>query len=313
MSGQWPPEWDDPDDNPPGKAEQQDTETEARLSEVAAYLASVPAPAMPAGVEARISAALAVETAARAGIAPANGDTDRGDTAQADGTAQWDAAVGVRVLRPVPARARFRRREASGRSGRRDGRRPLGRFVGVPFVVCLLLAGFGFLVSHAGGPSSSSSANSVAGLPAAGSAASSAAPASSAAASAPMAVPSAVVPAAGFMVTQSGTRYQQATLAQQARARVLAAKASELGPTFAPSASSAASAGYGAARSYAPGTVLRACVLKVTGGVFPELVDRATYQGTPVYVIASSNRVWVVGLGCTVARPQVIVSVPLAG
>jgi hypothetical protein len=62
-----------------------------------------------------------------------------------------------------------------------------------------------------------------------------------------------------------------------------------------------------------PTARLRACVLKVTGGVLPEVVDRATYQGTPAYVIASSSRVWVVGLGCTAARPQVIVSVPLAG
>jgi hypothetical protein len=65
--------------------------------------------------------------------------------------------------------------------------------------------------------------------------------------------------------------------------------------------------------SSAPTAQLRACVLKVTGGVLPALVDRATYQGTPAYVIASSRRVWVVGLGCTAARPQVIASVPLAG
>jgi hypothetical protein len=94
---------------------------------------------------------------------------------------------------------------------------------------------------------------------------------------------------------------------------VLAAKARESGPASAPSASSASSASFSLTQTPAPTAQLRGCVLTVTGGALPELVDRATYQGTPVYVIASSSRVWVVGLGCTAARAQVIVSVPLAG
>ena len=58
---------------------------------------------------------------------------------------------------------------------------------------------------------------------------------------------------------------------------------------------------------------LRGCVLHLTGGVAPRLVDRATYQGEPAYVIASSTRVWVVGLGCTAAKTELVVSVALAG
>jgi hypothetical protein len=59
---------------------------------------------------------------------------------------------------------------------------------------------------------------------------------------------------------------------------------------------------------------LRGCVLHFTNGAAPKLVDQATYnQGTPVYVIASATRVWVVGLGCTAADPELIASVPLAG
>ena len=65
MSGQWPPEWEDPDDGFPEETDQTDTEADARLSELAAYLASVPAPALPAAVEARLSAALAAESATR--------------------------------------------------------------------------------------------------------------------------------------------------------------------------------------------------------------------------------------------------------
>ncbi len=54
-------------------------------------------------------------------------------------------------------------------------------------------------------------------------------------------------------------------------------------------------------------------MLHLTGGVAPRLVDRATYQGEPAYVIASSTRVWVVGLGCTAAKTELVVSVALAG
>src|ERR1700691_1500024 len=120
MSGQWPPEWDDPDDNVPGEADQHDAEADAALSEVAAYLASVPAPVMPGSVEARISAALAVEAATRSGVA-----------AKADGTAQADGAGGARVLGPAPARARVRRRRLS------EVQRQF--LMVAPLVVCLLV------------------------------------------------------------------------------------------------------------------------------------------------------------------------------
>jgi hypothetical protein len=138
--------------------------------------------------------------------------------------------------------------------------------------------------------------------------------------------PAAAGTSAGFVVSTTGTSYQQATLAQQAQAQLLAAQNPEQVPSAAPTASSAASAAptatasssalssaSGAPRTVTPSPQLRACVLKVTGGVLPELVDRATYQGAPAYVIATASRVWVVGLGCTAARPQVITSVPLAG
>jgi hypothetical protein len=62
-----------------------------------------------------------------------------------------------------------------------------------------------------------------------------------------------------------------------------------------------------------PTAALRGCVLHLTGDVPPRLVDRATYQGEPAYVIASSTRVWVVGLGCTATKTELIVSVALAG
>ena len=340
MSGQWPPEWDDPDENLPGEADQLGTEAEAGLSEVAAYLASVPAPVMPGSVEARISAALAVESAARAGLAaPASGDANKDGIAQPDGSLKPVGAAGARVLGPAPARARVRRDRQERRRERdvrkifeprreRDVRTVLGKFVIGPLAVCLLVVVIALGLSHAGSSSSSSSPSSASGvvpaaggtfgaaasgLGTAGSVAKAPVPASSAAASASSSALSSVV---GFVVTESGTGYQLATLAKQAQAQVLAIEARESGPTAVPSASapsSSAPASSSAAPSYAPTAQLRACVLKVTGGVLPKLVDRATYQGTRVYVIASSSRVWVVGLGCTATRPQVIASVPLAG
>lgn len=56
---------------------------------------------------------------------------------------------------------------------------------------------------------------------------------------------------------------------------------------------------------------LSACVLHLTGQMRPRLVDRATYQGKPAYVIAVTNRAWVVGTGCTASNPELIASVGL--
>ena len=355
MSGQWPPGWEDPDDIP-GEADQQDTEAEIGLSEVAAYLASVPVPVMPGSVEARISAALSVEVTARAGIAaPASGGAqgDRiarpDEPVQSGGSLKPEGAADARVLGPAPAQARVRRRDRQERRRERETRKifaprrgrdvrtVLGKFVIGPLAVCLLIAVIALGLSHSG--SSSSSAPSLGLAPQAAGTASSAAAASgalsnisaaakpttaasasSAAASASSAAGSAFSSATGFAVIQTGTRYQKATLAEQAQAQLHAAQSRASGPTSVPSASSSstrsatsAPVSSAAPTSSAPTAQLRACVLKVTGGVLPQLVDRATYQGTPAYVIASSNRVWVVGLGCTAARPQVIVSVPLAG
>ena len=52
---------------------------------------------------------------------------------------------------------------------------------------------------------------------------------------------------------------------------------------------------------------------KLTGGAAPSLVDRASYDGIPAYIIAVPTRVWVVRLGCTAADTQLIATVPLEG
>jgi hypothetical protein len=170
--------------------------------------------------------------------------------------------------------------------------------------VCLFLAGLGFTLSRGGGPATS---NSVA----AGSAAVPSA-ASSAAGAAPE--PAAGNRSTSFSVTASGTKYQQAILAEQVRANLAANKGQSFGAGV-PAAGATVPAASASAASTAvvPSSALRGCVLQLTNGKAPRLVDWATYQGEPAYVIASSSRVWVVGLGCTADKTELITSVPLAG
>ncbi len=163
-------------------------------------------------------------------------------------------------------------------------------------VVCLLLAGFGFFLSRGAQQTSSSG--------------SAAAPAAAAPA------PSASSAESNFVVAESGTRYQPASLAAQVRARLAASGGARSGSVNVPgprSSSAAAPSGISSALGSAPSAGLRGCVLRLTGGALPRLVDRATYQGEAAYIIASSSRVWVAGLGCTAADTEVIASVPLAG
>jgi hypothetical protein len=285
MSGQWPPEWEDQEEESSAAADQLDTEAEARLSEVAAYLASVPVPVLPDAVETRINAALAAE------------------------------AAGSHALGPAPARARVRRhsvrRHSGGGRSRRDFlRRPVVA-VG-SLVVCLLLAGLGFTLTLGSTPQTESSSAAsgtagssfAAGSSSAGSRAAGIAPAASAAESGPEYAGA----ASSFLVTASGTRYQRASLSEQVRTR-LTAKGAAGSPGASVPAAGASSTSTGAG----PTAALRGCVLHLTGDVPPRLVDRATYQGEPAYVIASSTRVWVVGLGCTATKTELIVSVAMAG
>jgi len=256
-----------------------------QLDAVGSVLASVPAPVMPDEVEHRIAAALAAEATARQGAA--------------------SSAEPRRHARPSGA---------SG-SSRRHVRRPR-RFrpvmTLVPAAACLLLAGFGYLLSNLGGPSGPSGAVSAASASSAASAAQ-AAPALPAEGSATAgSVPGALAPAAGlepykgaragFVVTASGTSYRRATLSVQVRHQmaVQAANRSAEGQMAADGGS-------------APSPSLAGCVLRLTQNVPPSLVDRATYQGKPAYVIAVQARAWVVGLGCTASNPELITSIPLPG
>jgi hypothetical protein len=254
-----------------------------QLAAVTTVLASAPEPAMPDAVESRIMAALATE-AALVTVTPH--DTE----AAHDTAAKRDTA-----LRPVGGDGGgSRRRPGGGRSG--PGNRWLRPAVlASAAAACLVLFGGVYGIAHlSSGSSSSSAASSAAGSAAAGSESSPLAGAQAPGTHTRL-EPADSAPAAAFAVTASGTNYQSATLAQQVRAQLARpAKTAAL-----PAAEAASSA------------QLSACVLHLTGQMRPSLVDRATYQGKPAYVIAVTNRAWVVGTGCTASNPELIASVGL--
>ena len=290
MSGDWPAEWEDAEDVSPWADDQVDTEAEARLSEVAAYLAAAPAPTLPDAFAARISAAIAAEAADRA-------------------TSPAEAPVPVAAPEPAAGHAPTGRRRGRGRTRGPVRSRPL-LAVGSA-LACLVLLGFGFLVSH--GASSSSSSAPSAGAPAEPSSVSASSSGGAFGADEAGPADSASSTAGGsFSVTESGTAYQKSTLATQVRDNLTGNKSGASAVPGAASTSSAAASGSRAVTSGTPTTQLRGCVLQVTGGTTPQLVDRATYQGEAVYIIATSSRVWVVGLGCTATMPEVIVTTSLA-
>src|SRR5258708_2736721 len=137
MSRQWPSGWEDPEDEELD-AEELDEGTEVRLSEVAAFLATVPAPVLPGAIESRIVAALAAESAARAKDSPVPAP-------------EPDAP---RILRPAPAGTRAQAR-AHARMHRR--RRFSSAMVAGPLLAVLLFAGLGYVISRGASSSSSSS------------------------------------------------------------------------------------------------------------------------------------------------------------
>lgn len=272
-----------------------------QLSAVSSALASVPVPAMPQAFERQISAAIATEAASRASAAdlsPAGADASVGVGANRSHQDHDSAEPAWR--RPRPERSRqprgFRFRPA----------------MAIAPAVVIVLAGFGYLVSNLGA-SSGSSFSQAESEPALSSASASAA--EPAAGRAPGVEP-AHTRALPFMVIESGTHYTAATLRTQVRAELNAEKYDAVIPVPSASATRVPSSGVNSAASSAgasfdPGQPLISCVLAVTGGARPSLVERAFYQGKSAYVIAVPSKVWVVGLGCTASNPKLITSVPL--
>jgi hypothetical protein len=194
-----------------------------------------------------------------------------------------------------------------------------------PLLILLVIAGFAALFTQLGGSSSSSSSGLASGGTSAEGAPSSASSHAASASGRNAAAPAGPQYATNlfglsrFAVTESGTNYQRSTLASQVRTQLVAVTPSAVTPAASASNSAfatpaaSASASSTAAAGRAPSTKLAGCVSRVTGGVTPRLVDQATYDGIPAYIIALPSHVWVVKLGCTAADPQQITSVSLTG
>ena len=351
MSGQWPPEWEDSDDGPP----------DAGLpdgSAATSFLAELRSPALPPSFEARISAAIAAEAAARAStpqtaaleaagapLAAAEAE-DAKDRVRSANHEEFSSAATVGGSR-TSANRRLRRASKTSRSaaassgpgGSRPGdrrrrlRMPSAKASSWLVVCCLVLAGLGFLISHtSGSPSSSAPDSAIAGAASSASSQAGASEPRAASGSRPenaddeptaSASASANVPT-DFLVTETGTRYQSSTLASQVQAKIIVygalstpgAGRTAVSPppraaASAPASTAPASSAGTSARQASP--QLEGCVWQLTGGVTPSLVDKASYNGQPAYIVAVPTQVWVVGLGCTAAHTDVITRVPLEG
>lgn len=257
-----------------------------RIGAVSPELAAAPPLTIPRQVDRRIMAAILTEAATRDAEAQRAG-----------------SAVPVR-RRTRPARLFSRRVPVFSLTV------PLGALV--PAVMCLLLAVAGYLLA----------------LPAA--------PGSHRASAAPGAAGSGAqhdVPGAGrgsaavFFVTVSHTDFRATTLQtqvqQQLQARtsapVVPARSGTGAQSVVPqdgaahqgSASASPSARTGTAHLTPPGSLV-GCVMHLTRDQEPAMVDRASYQSRPAYIIAVADHAWVVPLNCTAAHLSVIRSVALS-
>jgi hypothetical protein len=340
MSGQWPPEWEDSDTGLPDEWTLDDAGLDPEALEVTAFLASTSSPVLPTSFEARISAAIAAEASARAdGTASAGAGMASAETGDAETTDRSSPLVfsPAAAASGSASAAKHRRRRTSsasrgagGRSGPRgsrpDGRRRLrlpSAAVTAPLLVLAILAGFGYLFTQISG-SSSSSQSSVA----SGTMSSASAPAAAPAAASGHSI-AAGRNASGFgpqydtksgknvtfVLTASGTSYKGATLASQVRAQ-LGAQNEVTPAATAPGGSIPSVEASASASVPAPAATpasLKGCVSALTGGVSPSLVDQASYDGTPAYIIAVPDHAWVVRRDCTAADVQEITSVSLSG
>jgi hypothetical protein len=323
-------------------------ELDAQLASVTSLLAAIPAPPMPASLVARLDAALAAETAARAAAASPATTTDgaaRGTSVTPDDAAQGTSITPDDAIRsasvtdepvagtpaqpgsrqpgpaspgpaphgPAPATPALRGRRRAARA-ERAGRGP-GRGGGTrpPSRLALRIAtAAAAIVLVAGG------GYAITRVLAGGSTASTAASSpgavhsnvsrSSASGLAPVAQPAT---AAGVLVVRSGTSYRAGQLPAQVRSVLRRFPA----PAPSPSAVHAARP----ARAAAAFPQLAACVSRVAGAAVPRLIDIASYRGRPVAVIvvpvtgSSRVRVWLVGTACPAHGGDVIAHFSMPG
>lgn len=261
----------------------------ARLGQVPALLAQVPAPALPPGIAARLDAALSAEAAHRA--------------ADDSGTVPDHAAPDHAAPAPVPVL-----RAARSRPGWRRGPRlrlPVAARVLAAAGVLAAVGGVSYAVAQSSSPASTSSSSAGGSV---------AAPATTAVprVHSPASRNGAAAPFGGsaqFTVHHSRTDYRPDTFAAQA-ATLLKNPAAGLNHP---------GKGGGLSRQ-AHTSALAGCVDRVTGPVPAgdlKLVDAARYQGHPATVIvvqaspARPGTVYVAGPRCSSSVSDILAQAPL--
>jgi hypothetical protein len=283
------------------------------LDEVTLRLAEAPELPLPPVLARRLDAVLAAEVAAAGAAAAENAAED-----SATGTAAVETSAASRERHPLQARqvhlapperagsgSARRDRAARDRAGRGPARRErAGRGVmaiamrplAAAASICLL-AGGGYLLAHTFtqhspvAPTSARSGGKQQGR-------------SGAALSPRMPMHGQWVPAAeAVIVVRSGTTYQRVKLGAQAAA---------VAKRYAAKIPSPAKAGNIPVQPFRISPSLSGCLLRVTGGIQPLVVDMAAYQGHQAMVIIApgSSRarghVWVVDPVCSASSSDVI-------
>lgn len=323
----------------------------ARLDAVLAALANASVPVLPSMAERRVISAIDAESGARAsGVLIPGARVSEARVSRAREPATRLPGIGVDSTRPGYSGRRgaaiARRTRAADSHARRWARSWVAR-VGVTASLVAVIASLGYLVRGAGTASSaqtvsSSSAGTAPGAQPVSSLSGAYLPASQPGGGDGLPPggdglpPGGTGPTGGpphataFLVTDTGTKYRKSTLRAQVRDRLAGqAPSSAVAPiqpvitpaTSASGALPASDARIGAGdqqpanppvpTTVAPSPSLIGCVMHLTGNVPPEFVDRATYQARPAYVFADAAEAWVVGIGCTAARPALITAVRL--
>ncbi len=258
----------------------------ASLSEVRRLLAAVPPPVMPDGVTSRLTAAIELEAAARAGEAGSGAAVPRAGLADQETIHHSERG---RDRRPRPVRRAF--------PGLPGLRAPVtARAFAAAAAACVLAAG-GYtvaqLTSHGLTAAPSSPGRN-------GHRQMSGATQSPKAGfhQQPLSTPSGSGGLEQFSIVRSGTDYRPAGLATQIEHEL---------------------AKVGGTREYAPTSAEYACVQGVTGGNRPTMVDVAEYKGRPATVIAMAAegthipQAWIVGPTCSASNSDTLAHVMLAG
>jgi hypothetical protein len=293
------------------------------LAGVTTLLASVPPPPIPEHLTARIHSALAAEAARRATVAAGSAPAALTGAAAAVGSTEPSVPAG----QPAPQEPGRARREHSGRGWIRPRlprpSSPAALRVAAAAAAVVIIAGGGYeIFAHAGGSSTGSSAAKSQSSAASGAPSSGLAPNARALGPAlpyqHAGRPDSVTPVTADTDFTPGKLKREVSteLTRYSPAKVRAAAPNSMAPNAA--RSPAAKAAKPSTAFGIPIAALDGCVNRMAAGELVLLVEVAHYQGARATVIvtevsaASPEQIWVVGMGCSGSRGDVLAHSVLA-